>query len=98
MASGIDLFIEELEANFETYDPVGKAEAELQGLCMHKSHQATKHFIIFQKLSTHIQWGNAALHQQAYNGLFKCIKDDIVHHTKLTTLTGLQKLMQAINA
>ena len=40
-----DLFVEELEANFGTYDPVGEAEAELEGLCMHESHQATKYFI-----------------------------------------------------
>jgi len=34
-----DLFLEELKANFRTYDPVGKAEAELEGLRM---HEATK--------------------------------------------------------
>ena len=37
-----NLFIEELKANFGTYDPVSEAEAEIEGLCMHKSHQATK--------------------------------------------------------
>jgi len=35
--SDFDLFLEELEANFGTYDPVGEAEAELEGLRMHKS-------------------------------------------------------------
>ena len=81
-----DLFIEELEANFRTYDPVGEAEAKLEGLCMHESHQAMKYFIKFQQLAAHVQWGNAALHRQAYNGLAKCIKDDIVHHDKPNTL------------
>src|SRR5882724_3434746 len=33
-----DLFIEELEVNFGTYNPVREAEAELEGLHMHKSH------------------------------------------------------------
>jgi len=65
---------------------------------MHESHQATKYFIKFQQLATCIEWGNATLHHQAYNGLAKDIKDDMVHHNKLTTLTGLQKLIQAINA
>src|SRR5882724_5656487 len=87
--SDFDLFIEELEANIGTYNPVGEAEAELEGLHMHESHQATKYFIKFQQLAAHIEWGNAALHRQAYNGLTKCIKDDMVHHTKPTTLTGL---------
>jgi len=63
--SNFDLFVEELEANFRTCNPVGEAEAELKGLCMHESHQATKYFIKFQQLAAHIQWGDAALHCQA---------------------------------
>src|SRR5882724_11378246 len=53
---------------------------------MHKSHQATKYFIKFQQLAAHIEWGDAELRRQAYNGLTKCIKDDMVHHNKLNTL------------
>jgi len=30
--SDLTLFIEELKANFGTYDPIGKAEAELEAL------------------------------------------------------------------
>jgi len=60
--SDFDLFFEELEANFRTYDLVGKAEAELEGLHMHESHQAMKYFITFQQLATCIQWSDAALH------------------------------------
>ena len=37
--SDFNLFIEELEANFGTYDPVREAEAKLEGLFMHESHQ-----------------------------------------------------------
>ena len=76
--SVFDLFIEELKANFRTYDPVREAEAKLKGLHMHESHQATKYFIKFQQLATCVQWGNAALHHQAYNGLTEHIKDDMV--------------------
>jgi len=59
--SDFDLFVKELEANFRTYDPVGEAEAELKGLCIHENHQAMKYFIKFQQLATCVQWGNAAL-------------------------------------
>src|SRR5882724_35885 len=96
--SDFNLFLEELEANFGTYTPVSEAEAELEGLHMHESHQATKYFIKFQQLAACIEWGNAALHRQAYNGLAKHIKDDMVHHNKPNTLTGLQNLIQAIDA
>src|SRR5882724_5631044 len=92
-----NLFLEEIEANFGTYDPVSEAEAKLEGLHMHESHQATKYFIKFHQLATHIEWGDAALQRQAYNGLAKHIKDDMVHHNMPTTLAGLQKFVQAID-
>ena len=37
-ASDFDLFITELEANFGTYDPIGKAEAKLEGLQIGRAH------------------------------------------------------------
>ena len=46
-ASDFDLFIVEIEANFRTYDPIGEAEAELEGLHMQENHQAMKYFIKF---------------------------------------------------
>jgi len=63
---------------------------------MQENHQATKYFINFQQLAAHIQWGEAALHRQAYNVLTKCIKDNMVHHNKPNSLSGLWKLLQAI--
>ena len=60
-ASNFDLFIMELEANFRAYNWVGEAEAELEGLHMQENHQATKYFIKFMQLATHVQWGQAAL-------------------------------------
>jgi len=96
--SDFALFIEELEANFGTYDPISEAEAKLEGLHMQENHQATKYFIKFMQLATCVQWGKAALLRQAYNGLVKCIKNDMVHHDKLTTLSGLRRLTQAIDA
>ena len=35
--SNFNLFSDKLEANFGTFDPVGEAEAELEGLCMQDS-------------------------------------------------------------
>src|SRR5882672_7439470 len=96
--SDLTLFIKELEANFGTYDPIGEAEAELEALWMHDSHQAMKYFIKFQQLASRVQWGEAALRRQTYNGLAKRIKDDMVHDDKPNTLTGLRKLVQAIDA
>src|SRR6266481_6352738 len=95
--SDFTLFLEELEASFSSYNPISKAEAELEGLCMHENHQATKYFIKFMQLATCVQWGKAALLQQGYNGLAKRIKNDMVHHDKPTTLLGLQKVAQAID-
>ena len=56
-----------------------------------------KYFIKFTQLSSRVYWGEAALLQQAYNGLAKRIKNEMVHHDKPTTLSGLRKLVQAIN-
>jgi len=64
---------------------------------MHDSHQATKYFIKFQQLATHVQWGDAALRHQAYNGLAKRFKDNMVHHEKLTPSLDSRKLIQAID-
>src|SRR5882724_4271180 len=69
--SDLTLFIKELKANFRTYYPISEAEAELEALQMHNSHQATKYFIKFQQLASRVQWGEAALCRQAYNGLAK---------------------------
>ena len=96
--SEFDLFSDELEANFGTFDPIGEAKAELEGLCMQEKHQAMKYFIKFMQLSSHVYCGEAALLRQAYNSLTKQIKNEMVHHEKPTTLSGLWKLVQAIDA
>jgi len=64
---------------------------------MHKKHQATKTFIKFQQLAIHVEWGNAALCRQAYNDLPNVSKT-ICPPQQATTLAGLWKLIQAINA
>src|SRR6266481_6055557 len=95
--SDFALFIQELEDNFRSYDLVGEAEAKLEGLHMLENHQAMKYFIKFMQLTTRVHWGKAVLQHQAYNGLAKCIKNDMVHHDKPTSLSSLQKLSQVID-
>ena len=56
-----------------------------------------KYFIKFTQLSSRVYWGKAALLRQAYNGLAKQIKNEMVHHDKPMTLSGLRKLVQAID-
>ena len=65
---------------------------------MQENLQATKYFTKFTQLASCIYWSKAALLWEAYNGLVKWIKNDMVHHEKPTTLSGLWKLVQAINA
>ena len=50
------------------------------------------------QLSSRVYWGEAALLRQAYNGLAKRIKNEMVHHDKPMTLSGLRRLVQAIDA
>jgi len=96
--SDFRFFVQELKLNFGTYDPVGEAESELEALHMQENHQATKYFIKFTQLTARIHWGKAALLWQAYNGLVKRIKNNMVHHDKPTTLAGLRKLIQVIDS
>src|SRR6266481_3791377 len=95
--SSYDLFREELESNFGSFDPEGEAEAELEVLRMPENDRATKYFVEFNHLLSRIKWGEAALRRQAYNGLARRIKNEMVHHPKPTSLADLRKLVQAID-
>ena len=92
-----DLFCTELESNFGPFNPVGEAEAEIETLVMAKGACSTMYFMEFNHLVSHIQWGDHALFQQAYKGLARCIKNEMVHHNRPATLLDLHKLVQAIN-
>src|SRR6266481_3243872 len=96
--SSYDLFREELESNFGSFDLEGEAEAEIEVLQMPENDRATKYFVEFNRLSSRIKWGEAALHRQAYNGLARHIKNEMVHHPKPTSLADLRKLVQAIDS
>jgi len=83
-----NLFITELKNNFGSFDPEGKAEAELEALCMHENHQAMKYFIKFQQLASRVQW----VTQHSNNRLIMdspSASKMMVHHNKPDTLSGL---------
>src|SRR6266481_4527653 len=92
------LFRNELSTNFGSFDPVGEAEAEIEGLSMPKNSWATLYFVEFNHLAACLQWGDSALLQQAYKGLARCIKNEMVHHEKPTSLPALRKLVQSIDS
>src|SRR6266481_1147521 len=96
--SSYDLFREELESNFGSFNPKGEAEAEIEVLRMPENDRATKYFVEFNCLSSRIKWGEAALCRQAYNGLACRIKNEMVHHPKLSSLADLRKIVQAIDS
>ena len=90
-------FHTELEANFSPFDPVREAEAEIETLVMAKGSCSAIYFMEFNLLASSIQWDNHALLWQAYKGLARCIKNEMVHHDWPITLLDLRKLIQAID-
>ena len=91
-------FILELRKNFEPHDPKGKAEADLENLCMHDNQRIVKYLINFNQLATCVQWGKATLCQQFYRGLPSQIKDKIACIGKPNTLSKLHTLAQSIDS
>ena len=92
-----DLFHTELESNFGPFDPVREAKAEIKTLVMAEGSHSAMYFMEFNHLASRIQWGDHALFQQAYKGLARRIKNEMVHHDWPVTLRDLHKLVQAIN-
>ena len=73
-----DLFHMELEANFSSFDPAGEAKAEIKTLVMAKGSRSVIYFMEFNRLASRIQWDNHALLRQAYKGLARRIKNEMV--------------------
>ena len=92
-----DLFQTELESNFGPFDLVREAEAEIETLVMAEGSHSTMYFMEFNRLASHIQWGDHASLRQAYKGLACRIKNKMVHHDRPVTLQDLHKLIQAID-
>ena len=84
-----DLFRTKLESNFSPFDPVGEAEAEIETLVMAEGSRLMTYFVEFNHLASRIQWGDHALLRQAYKGLARHIKNEMVHHDRPVTLQDL---------
>ena len=64
---------------------------------MAEGSRTVTYFVEFNRLASHIQWDDHALLRQAYKGLARCIKNEIVHHDRPVTLQDLHKLIQTID-
>ena len=85
-------FVSKLHIHFGPFDPEGEAEAELENLCMHDNQRITKYLVEFDRLAARVQWENAALRCQFYNGLLPQIKDGISRFGKPDNLQELRTL------
>ena len=96
--SNYSKFVSKLRSHFGPFDPEGEAEAKLENLCMCNNQRITKYLVKFNRLAARVQWGNAALQRQFYNGLPSQIKDKISRFGKPNNLQELRTLSQTINA
>jgi hypothetical protein len=95
--SDYDTFVEELMINFGLYDSIADVEIELEQLVMKENHKATKFFVEFYHISSHLDYNNQALLRKAYLALPKRIKDEMVHFDKPASLDALRDLVQKID-
>jgi hypothetical protein len=82
----------ELQTNFGPFDPVGDVKTDLKSLKMGENQLFVKFVLIFNCISSLIDWNDQALHHSFYRALPNWIKDEItcVHHP--TILSGLKAL------
>ena len=87
--SDYSAFVSKLHSHFSPFDPEGEAEVELKNLCMRDNQRITKYLVEFNRLAARVQWGNATLRCQFYNGLPPWIKDEISRFGKPSPLLGM---------
>lgn len=91
-------FVQELRTNFGPYDEAGDAEAKLSKLHMDDGKRVTEYITEFNRLSTKVEWGDAALRYSFYSGLCSRLKDDITQHGKPKRLTLMKQAAQTYDA
>ncbi len=79
-------FIKELWTHFRPTNPTGAVEAELQHLTMASRAHLSKYLVRFNMLASRVEWGDAALCFQFYDGLPDQLKDQIAFLRKPDTL------------
>ncbi len=70
------------------------AEAELRHLTMMSRAHLSEYLVRFNTLVSRVEWGDAALHFQFYDGLPECLKDQITLLGKPETLQELVQVAQ----
>ncbi|TFK31214.1 hypothetical protein BDQ12DRAFT_562885, partial [Crucibulum laeve] len=84
--------------NFGPVNPVADAETELENLQMADNHQIVKYNITFNELSSLKDgWKLPTLCCVYYHGLPTCIKNEMSHTAKPTTLKGICFIAQTID-
>jgi hypothetical protein len=96
--SDYTLFMDELQTNFGPFDSVGDAEVDLVTLRMGENHRYIKFIIIFNRLASEVDWNEHALRHSFYQALPNRIKDEMSHIERPTSLKGLKRLTQQIDA
>src|SRR5260370_39003823 len=87
-------FSKELWTHFRPTNPTGPAEMELCHLTMAGNARLSKYLVHFNTLTSRVEWGEAALCFQFYNGLLDQLKDRIAILGKLDTLQELVLMAQ----
>src|SRR5260370_40764120 len=79
-------FVKELQTHFRPTNPTGVVEAELRHLTMSSRAHLSKYLVRFNTLASRVEWGDAALCFQFYDGLPDQLKDQIAFLRKPDTL------------
>ena len=84
------LFVEHLSASYGVVDEVNRAERQLRAL--RQTGSASSYYTIFNNLATLLNWGDAALRSQFYEGLKSRVKDQLANVDKPDTLESMKNL------
>ena len=93
-----DELVSELRTNFGPFDIEADVENELEQFKMRDNQKVAKYIVSFQQVSSKVNWGDAALRRQFYNGIPGHIKDEIARVSKPDNLNRLRTLVQSIDA
>jgi hypothetical protein len=92
------VFMDELQTNFGPFDPIGDAETDLESLKMGEGQKFIKFVIVFNRLSSLVDWNDQALRHSFYRALPNRIKDEIARVQRPNTLIGLKALARQIDS
>src|SRR5258707_2161772 len=68
-------FVKELRTHFRPTNPIGTVEVELRHLTIASGACLSEYLVRFNTLTSRVEWGDAVLHFQFYDGLPDRLKD-----------------------